>query len=99
MMADIFVFPSIREGLPMALVEALFMQVPAVCYDVNGIKEVLKDQQNGFLCKSKDYKTMAKNICTILDGKFNFTAIDLSDFDINIMVQKQANLYQNLLKN
>lgn len=98
-LADVFLLTSIREGLPMALVEALFMQVPAVCYDVGGIKEVLKNKQNGFLCKSKDYKTMAKNICTILDGKFNFTASDLSDFDINTMVQKQAELYQNILKN
>ena len=96
LISDVFALSSLWEGLPMALAEALFMQVPAVCYDVNGIKEILKNNRNGFLCKSKDYKKLAQNICTILEGSFKFEALDLSAFDINLMVQKQAALYENL---
>lgn len=96
MISDVFSLSSLWEGLPMALVEALFMQVPAVCYNVNGVKEVLKDKQNGFLCQSKEYKKLAQNICTILNGEFNFTPTDLTDFDIKTMVKQQAALYESL---
>ena len=95
-LADVFMLTSLREGLPMALLEALFMQVPAVCYDIGGIKEILINTKNGFLIPPKNCQKAAKSIITIIDDKFNFIPVDLTDFDIKIMVQKQAALYENL---
>ena len=94
--ADVFMLTSVREGLPMALLEALFMQVPAVCYDIGGIKEVLSNSKNGFLIPPKNSQKAAKSILDILENPFNFTPIDLKEFNINLMVQKQASLYENL---
>ena len=98
MISDIFALSSLWEGLPMALIEALNMQVPAVCYNVNGITEVIKNGKNGFTVKSKDYQTLAKNIIKILEGSFKFTSYDLTEFDIDTMVKNQASLYESLLK-
>ncbi len=98
LISDVFALSSLWEGLPMALVEALNMQVPCACYNVNGVKEVLKNNKNGFLCKSKDYQALAKSIIKILEGSFKFTPIDLTEFDINTMVKNQAALYESLLK-
>lgn len=98
LISDVFALSSLWEGLPMALVEALNMEVPAACYDVNGVKEVLKNNKNGFLCPSKNYKKLASNICTVLDGSFNFTSANLAEFDIKTMLQKQEDLYEDLLK-
>ena len=99
-LADIFLLTSVREGLPMALIEALFMQVPAVCYDVGGIKEILKNGQNGFLISPGNKQKAAQSIFTILQGKFSFKEQKtlLADFDINLMVKKQTALYNKLLK-
>ncbi len=98
LISDVFALSSLWEGLPMALVEALNMEVPAACYDVNGVKEVLKNNKNGFLCPSKNYKKLASNICTVLEGSFNFTSANLAEFDIKTMLQKQEDLYEDLLK-
>lgn len=94
--ADVFMLTSVREGLPMALLEALFMQVPAVCYDVGGIKEVLNNSKNGFLIPPKNPQKAAKSILDIIEGNFTFSTLDLKEFDINLMVKKQISLYKNL---
>ena len=94
--ADIFMLTSLWEGLPMALVEALFMKVPAVCYDAGGVAEVLKNGENGFLIPLHDYKKSAQSIIKILQGDFVFkesTLALLSDFDIKDMLLKQQELY------
>ena len=98
LISDVFALSSLWEGLPMALVEALFMQVPAVCYNVNGIKEVLQNGKNGFLIPPKNKQKAAQSIIKILEGSFKFTSLDLTDFDINTMVKNQAALYESLLK-
>lgn len=95
-LADAFMLTSLWEGLPMALVEALFMKVPAVCYDAGGIKEVLKDGQNGFLISPHDYKQAAEKLLKILKGEFTFqehTLALLNDFDIKDMLLRQQELY------
>lgn len=95
--ADVFSLSSLWEGLPMALAEALSMNVPAVCYDSDGIRELLKDGKNGYLIAKHDYKNLAQAIINVLEGKLNFdaNAADLREFDIRIMVQKQQELYIN----
>ena len=94
--ADVFLLTSIREGLPMALVEALFMKVPAVCYDAGGISEVLQDGKNGFLIPQKDTEKAAEKILKILQGNFKFddkTLPALADFDIKDMLLRQEELF------
>lgn len=96
--ADVFLLTSVREGLPMALAEALFMKVPAVCYNVGGIGEILKDGKNGFLIPPKNKEKAAQSIFKILQGdfKFNEEKALITDFDINTMIKKQTALYDSL---
>jgi glycosyltransferase involved in cell wall biosynthesis len=96
--ADCFALSSLWEGLPMALVEALSMRIPAVCYNAGGICEVLHDGKNGFLIERGDYKNLARGILEILRGNFNFdiSAVDLNEFDIKQMLKKQEELYSAL---
>jgi len=95
-LADVFLLTSVREGLPMALLEALFMELPAVCYDAGGINEVLQDGKNGFLISQKDTAKAAEKILEILQGHFKFddkTLAALADFDIKDMLLRQQELY------
>ena len=94
--ANAFLLTSVREGLPMALLEALFMKIPAVCYNVGGIPEVLKDGENGFLIPFNCTQKAAESIIKILQGKFVFKEQSLAlmqDFDIKDMLLKQQELY------
>lgn len=47
--ADLFVLPSRTEGLPVALVEAMLLGVPAVASAVDGVREVMTDGESGVL--------------------------------------------------
>lgn len=46
---DVFMMSSEFEGLPVALLEAMSMECVAVCTDAGGIKEVIRDRQDGFM--------------------------------------------------
>ncbi|MTI38199.1 glycosyltransferase, partial [Fulvivirga lutimaris] len=52
--ADVFVLPSLIEGLPGVILEAQFCKVPVVAYDVGGISEIVKNDLTGKLIKAGD---------------------------------------------
>ena len=47
--SDIFIFTSLREGLPRVIVEASLLQLPVVTFEVEGVAEVLKNEKSGFI--------------------------------------------------
>ena len=52
--ADCFAFPSIREGLGIAAVEALATGVPLIVAENRGTREYTRNQYNGIVCQSDD---------------------------------------------
>lgn len=52
--ADAVIFPSRREGLGMAAVEALSMGIPVIAADNRGTREYMKHRENGFVCRWDD---------------------------------------------
>jgi glycosyltransferase involved in cell wall biosynthesis len=102
--ADIFAMTSLWEGLPRSLVEALATGLPVVCYDADGVRDILRDGVNGFLVKRGDTAAMAERLSRLIrdrelrrrlsDGA---RATDLSEFDIDAMVRAQERLYFSLL--
>lgn len=54
--ADIFVFPSLREGMPVALMEAMASGLPIICSDIRGNRDLVQDKKGGILLKDHDLK-------------------------------------------
>lgn len=50
--ADLFVMPSLWEGMPLAVIEAQAIGLPAVVSDVVGNRDVVIDGKTGFVCKT-----------------------------------------------
>lgn len=60
--ADCFAFPSVREGLGMAALEALACKVPVISSDNRGTREYMKNGYNGVVCFSNNPNEYAKAI-------------------------------------
>ena len=65
--SHIICFPSYREGLPKALLEAYACAKPIVAFDVPGVRELVHDQKNGYLVPFRDLKTMARCVDRLID--------------------------------
>lgn len=59
---DIFVLPSIKEGLPYALMEAMHAGLPAVATSVGGIPDLVEHGQDGLLVAPRDPGGLAKAV-------------------------------------
>jgi L-malate glycosyltransferase len=63
---DVLVFCSDHEGLPMALLEALYLGVPIVARPVGGIAEVIQNGVSGVFVDSADPRALAKECVNVL---------------------------------
>ena len=61
------VLPSFAEGLPVVLMEALALKRPVVTTHIDGIPELIKDGENGFLTISGDVESLADGISKLLN--------------------------------
>jgi glycosyltransferase involved in cell wall biosynthesis len=65
--ADVFVLPSIYEGLPGSVIEALALGVPCVVSDIPPLREVVEDGKTGILVRPNDVSALAAGIAEILE--------------------------------
>ena len=65
--ADIFIFPSYREGLSVALMEAMAAGLPIVCSDIRGNVDLVDGGKGGYLVKPGDIQTWAERIGDLID--------------------------------
>jgi glycosyltransferase involved in cell wall biosynthesis len=54
LMADVFVFPSYREGFPNVVMQAACLGVPCIVSDINGCNEIIKHEETGLVVPPKD---------------------------------------------
>ena len=69
---DILVVPSITEGVPMVVLEAMAFSKPVVATNVGGVSEIIDDRKTGLLVTPKDPDDLTKKITFLLDN-MNFS--------------------------
>jgi glycosyltransferase involved in cell wall biosynthesis len=65
--ADLYVMPSLSEGLPMAMIEAMLAGKAIVASDVGGIPELLESSEHGSLVQPGDASELAARISELID--------------------------------
>jgi glycosyltransferase involved in cell wall biosynthesis len=102
---DILILPSLLEGFPMIILEAMAMAKPIVASDIPGIREQIINGKNGILVPIKDSNALAAGIISILSNKKVAENIGLAarktvdeKFSIERMVAETESLYSSLLK-
>ncbi|TRZ96500.1 glycosyltransferase family 1 protein [bacterium] len=63
---DLFVMPSLKEGLGLALMEAMASGLAVVGSNVGGIKSLIRDQDNGLLVEPADAAQLSEAIISLL---------------------------------
>lgn len=66
--ADLFVLPSLYEGMPLSLLEAMAAQIPIIATDIPGNNELIADAQTGALVPPNSPDALASAIQTALDN-------------------------------
>jgi len=65
--ADVFVLPSLHEGMPLVLLEAMDAGLPVVATRVIGSEEVVVDEETGLLVRARDPGALASALGRLLD--------------------------------
>ena len=100
---DIFVVPSLEESFGVAAVEAMSCEVPVIVSDAEGLKEVVVNNETGFVVPKKDYKAIAEKLKElILDEELrikfgkNGRKRVLELYDWNNNVDKMIEIYKEI---
>jgi glycosyltransferase involved in cell wall biosynthesis len=99
-MSSIFAFPSLMEGLPLSVLEAMACGVPVVGSDIPGVNSVVKHGYNGLLVPSKDSRLLAKAVLTLLNDdklrmvmSMNARRVILDKYSWDKVIQKLEGVY------
>jgi glycosyltransferase involved in cell wall biosynthesis len=98
------VVPSLYEGLPLVVLEAMASGKAVVASDVGGISTLIKHGKNGFLVKPRDVKGFEKFIRILLEdtnlrkkqGSISRKLVE-KEFSIDKMVDRTLDVYKSLL--
>jgi glycosyltransferase involved in cell wall biosynthesis len=101
---DIFILPSLHEGVPMVLLEAMRMKKPIIASNIGGIPEVITHNFDGYLADPKDVNQFSKYCIDLINDtkkafQFGNNAYNtgLSHFDSAIGVRKTIEVYRKVL--
>ncbi|MBO0445517.1 glycosyltransferase [Enterococcus ureilyticus] len=105
---DIFCVPSVvakdgdKDGLPVALIEAMASGVPVVASDVGGINEAVEDNVNGFLVEPSDVQELESKLNELLSERNRRldmgkkARLKAEEFDFIEIGKKYKQIFDNL---
>lgn len=102
--ADIAVTPTIYEGLPTVILEAMAMGKPIIASNVTEIPQVVKHGKNGFLVPPANSKAIADAVIKIYEGnmisKMGKASMQIvKDYDWKVIAKMAIKKYEELIAN
>ncbi len=99
--ADVFVFPSVQEGMPVALMEAMAAGLPCVVSDIRGNRELIDEPGGGRRFAAKDEKELCDALRFMLNerrrkvyGAYNRRKI--KDYDSSVVLPQMREIYKEM---
>ena len=66
--SDLFVLPSLSEGFPLVVLEAMAAGLPIITTNVRGLPEIVKDGENGFVVEPQNPRQLVEKISLLLSN-------------------------------
>ncbi|EOA3409560.1 glycosyltransferase [Enterococcus hirae] len=101
-MSDLFLFPSLREGLPVSIMEAMSVGLPVVASNIRGNKDLIYDENTGKLFDVKESEELVNILQDFFAGTLPVTkysenaAAHIQQFSENVIINQVAELYETL---
>jgi len=103
--ADLFVLPSLDEGMPMALLEAVASQIPVITTQVGDIPKLIIPNVSGVVVEINDVDGLAKEILNLVEDKGRQTRlIEKASMRVNklyssqVMYEQYQEVYKGIFK-
>jgi glycosyltransferase involved in cell wall biosynthesis len=97
--ADVFAFPSYREGLSVALMESMSIGLPIICSNIRGNKDLIKENMGGFLVHPDNLNGFIESLKYLREshemryrmGEYNKK--EIQKFDTSTVKEKMKKIY------
>jgi len=102
--AEVYIFTSSREGLPVSVMEAMAVEKPVVAYNIRGVRDLVVDGETGFLIPYRNVQQLAEKVMYLMNnpevarimGRKGRERIE-EEFSIKKIKTEMSNLYREIL--
>ena len=101
--ADLFIFPTRADNLPLVLQESMACGTHMVSFDIGGVSDLVRHNIAGYLAKSEDTQDFSNGIVKLLEDdqlrqtmNENCRAIAVAEYKLELQAQRYIDLYKNM---
>ncbi len=103
--ADVLVFPTRADNLPIVLQESLACALPMVSFDVGGVSELVRHGETGFLAPAQDVPRFADHLQQLLDNEdlrrrmsVRCRQVARSEYSLRLQAQRYQSLFEDVCR-
>nr|WP_256380181.1 glycosyltransferase [Anabaena sp. 90] len=103
--ADLFIFPTRADNLPLVLQESMACGTPMVSFNIGGVPDLVRPGITGYLAHSENTQDFCDGIVKLLEDEplrqkmsENCRDIALKEYSLDLQAQRYIQLYQQLLQ-
>ncbi|HSM70545.1 MAG TPA: glycosyltransferase family 4 protein [Anaerolineales bacterium] len=100
---DIFIHPSLRDGMPNAVLEAMACEKAVIATPVGGMKDILEDGKNGVIVNVNDPSMLAEKVVELLEDPIKYASLGkyarelvVNKFTLEKELEANVEIYRNL---
>ena len=102
--ADLFIFPTRADNLPLVLQESMACGTPMISFNIGGVPDLVRHNVTGYLAQPEDIEDFCNGIVTLLEDKQlrekiseNCRAIAIKEYSLEMQAKRYIELYQQVL--
>lgn len=102
--ADLFLFPTRADNLPLVLQESMACGTPMVSFNIGGVPDLVRPNETGYLAQAEDAQAFCQGVVQLLEDRElrekmseNCRAITLAEYPLELQAKRYIELYQQVL--